>query len=316
MYFDEPGLYTDALNPFPFPGVTWPYLRDCGFKWVTFQTYNPNLYAGVKTFDLPAVKAHGFTNVGVWGVIYSKDDFYNGGKALGASAKLQGANHLIVDAEECYKGTRPTHGGSEIIRGIRDGGWTGPVDLSTLGAPWNPTVNDYEMDTKSFVDTGGGVQSQDYWNESEGYTLEAANIYWPRVGVPLSKLSHTIALYQGAKSRVPGSDWVTMLKSNKVGKRYAVYMVQDGHKEDYDAFKDYNASIAAPVPVTPPTTVSASETRSSMIALAKKWLATQPTQEALSRIRVAKRVLETTDAQWNSIKTEMAQSLNDAGTPQ
>ena len=313
MYYDEPGLYTDVINPFPFPDVTWPYLHDCGFKWVTFQTYNPNLYPGVKTFDLPAVRAHGFTNVGVWGVIYSRTDFYSGGKALGAAAKLQGADHLIVDAEECLKDTRSTAKAQDIIRGVRDGGWTGAVDLSTLGAPWSPSVNDYEMDTKSFLDTGGGVQSQDYWNESENYTISSANIYWPRVGVPLNKLSHTVALYQGVKSRIPGSDWVKALKDNNVGKRYAVYMVQDGQKIDYDAFKAYNETVV-PISITPPT---ATETRNGMADLARKWLLSQlPNQEVFSRIRIAKRVLITTDAQWNSISTAIAQHLNDAGVSQ
>lgn len=310
-YYKEPGLYTDQINPFPFSdGVNWPYLFNSGFKWASFQCYNPQLYAGTKEYDLAAVRAHGFTSVGVWGVLYSKADFYNGGKQIGASAVKQGAQHLIVDAEECYKDTRTLKSGQEIIKGIRDGGYNGAVDLSTLGSPSNPTVNDFAMDTFSFTDTGGSVQPQDYCNDYAEYTPKNSEIYWPRVGVPKEKLNHTIGLYPGKIGKISGNQWVTLLLEAKVGKNFSVYQVQDTTKADFDALADYLKSL--PTTSTTPTYTS-TQAKADMLFAAQKWLNGQlPNKQLFSRIRIAKRVLQSTDTQWSTISDDIKTILDNA----
>lgn len=317
-YYEEPGLYTDQINPFPFSdGVNWPFLVSCGFKWASFQCYNPAVYGGTKEYDLAAVRAHGFSNVGVWGVLYNQSDFFNGGKQMGQSAVKQGAGHLIVDAEECYKNTRTTQAGWKIVEGIRAGGYNGPIDLSTLGSPSNPTVNDFGMDTKSFTDTGGSVQPQDYLNDYIEYSPKNSEIYWPRVGVPRARLNHTVGLYPGHRGKIDGDQWVTLLKEANVGKNFSVYQVQDTTKADFDALAAYIKIFdALPIP-TPPHPSSSSITKAKMIAEAQKWLDSEkPNRHVFSRIRLAKRVLQIPDAQMLNTAPVIKDVLDDAGVPQ
>lgn len=314
QYYEEPGLYTDVINPFDYNGLNWPFLKNCGFTWVTFQVYNPNLYTGVKTFDLAAVRAHGFTNVGIYGVIYYTSDFYNGGKKIGETATAQGAQHVKVDAEQCYKDTRVGKLGSTIIEGIRDGGWTGAVSLSTLGAPSNPQVNDFVMDTKSFTDTGGCIEPQDYYNDYAEYRPDLCKLYWNRVGVPDNRLNHTIGLYPGNIRKIKGAEWVNLLKEAKIGKNFSVYQAQDATKEDYLAFKDYIASIPTQ---NVPTPVSASIiAKTEMIRIASNYLNQIPNKALFSRIRIAKRILQSTDRQWNNVSIPIKNLLDDAGVSQ
>lgn len=313
-YADGPGLYTDQINPFPFPGVTWPFLVEQGFEWATFQCYNPQLYAGVRDFDLAAVKAHGFKNVGVWGVIYSVDDFFKGGQQIGRQAVNLKAEHCIVNAEACMVGTRNDHAAVEIIRGIRDGGWQGSVDLSTYGAPWTPTFNDYAMDIDSFLRTGGTVISQDYFNDAECYDPAYGKLYWTRMGVRAEKINHCIALYSGARGRINGPQWVDILKSAGIGRNFSVYQVQDGMMEDYKALSAATKVPTVPVPET------AEEVRAAMIAHAESWLEYQAAvinnPATKSRIRLAKRILQTTEAQRSIVDDPILTALNKAGVAQ
>src|SRR6185295_15080393 len=301
-YFKEPGLYTDQINPFPFgDGVTWPYLKESGFKWASFQCYNSQLFAGTKEYDLAAVKAHGFENVGVWGVIYSQADYYNGGKQIGMSAKKQGAQHVIIDAEECHKNTRDLSKGAEIIKGLRDGGWTGAVDLSTLGSPSNPMINDFAMDTKSFTDTGGSIQPQDYCNDYAEYTPKNSSLYWPRVGVPKNLINHTIGLYPGKLGKITGLQWVDLLKQAGVGRNFSVYQVQDTTKKDFDALAAYLKELS-----TTPVAYNSTMAKADMLFAAQKWLNGQePNLQLFSRIRQARRILLTTDPQWSTLSSEV-----------
>lgn len=313
MYYAEgPGLYTDVINPFPFGDVTWPKLVGWGFEWATFQVYNPHLYAGVKDFDLAAVKAHGLKNVGVWGVIYDLTDFYTGGKALGTQAVKLGAQNCIVNAEMCMKNTRATRAALPIIRGIRDGGWAGPVDLITLGAPWNPDVNDYAMDLESFLDTGGSIHSEDYLNESEGYGVKEANVYYDRLGIPKEKVNHSIALYSGAKGRIDGAVWVPILKNAGVTRNFSTYMIQDGNAADYEALSQLIKSV-------PVSALDAAATREAMISPAEAWLTSEANlghPQTKSRIRLAKRILKATDLQLQSARDPIYNALNGAGVAQ
>ncbi len=318
MYYLEPGLYTDEINPFEANNLNWPFLKDCGFTWASFQIYNPQLYQGVRDFDLPAVKAHGFTNVGVWGVIYDKTDFFNGGKRMGLAAVADGADHLIVDAEQVLKGTRSSKEAQKIIDGVRAGGWTKGVSISTLGSPSNPYVYDFEMDIQSFLNSGddASLQPQDYYNEYEEYSIENALIYWKRLGVSTTRINHTIGLYPGKRGKISGAAWVGMLREAKVGKAFSVYMAQHGDKEDYTAFKDYIASIPAPV-ATSDAVAAATKTRNDMIFDAQRWLNTQlPNPQRLSRIRIAKRILQSGDRVWKDIAGMLAAALDDAGISQ
>lgn len=312
MYYAEtPGLYTDIINPFPFPGVNWPFLVDCGYEWATFQVYNPQLTFDIQTFDLAAVRAHGI-KAGVWGVIYDRTDFYNGGKKIGKAAVDQGADHCIVDAEQCMKDTREGRLAKSIIKGVRDGGWTGPVDLSTLGAPWSPLTNDYAMDLESFLETGGSIHSQDYLNESEGYHPKYAIQYYAKLGIPLNRINHTIGLYAGTRGQINGAGWVDILGESGIHRNFSVYMVQDGQAVDYESLTE----LSKPILIKP---LDSTATKEGMKALADAWLADQASQglpQTKSRIRLARRILGSNDIQLQKFRDAIYNALNSAGVNQ
>lgn len=311
QYYEEPGLYTDMLNPFETNGLDWPFLRSCGFTWVSFQVYNPQLFDDMKSFDLDSVRAHGFTNVGVWGIIYDTNDYFNGGKKMAMQAKSLGADHLKVDAEQVYKSSRDGEQGKEVIRGVRAGGWSKGVSLSTLGSPTNPVLFDFGMDTESFLTSGADacIEPQDYYNDYEEYTPKNSEIYWTRVGVPRSRINHTIGLYPGKRGKVSGAAWVGLLQDAKVGKNFSVYMAQHGDRSDYIALRDYINSQP-----TQTTQISSAAVREAMIFIAQRWLNGQlPNRQIFSRIRLAKRILEMTDKQLRDISGPIKQLLDDAG---
>lgn len=312
-YSEAPGLYTNQINPFPFTdGVNWPYLASIGYEWVSFQVYNPAESYGIMDFDLNAVKAHGFKNVGVWGVFYDTVDFFNGGKALGAQAVKLHADHCIANAEMCMKNTKIGRLAQPLIKGIRAGGWTGSVDLSTLGAPWNPSVNDYGMDLQSFLETGGTIHSQDYLNDSEGYHPKFAVEYYKHLGIPESKINHTIALYSGTRGKITGTQWVTVLDEADVDKNISIYMVQDGQKVDYEGLRQVTTSIQVKA-------LDSTRTKEAMIALANAWLDKEEAEsrpQSKSRIREAKRILSSSDLQFKKCRDTIYNALNNAGVNQ
>lgn len=251
-FYNTPGVFTDMLNPFDYNRLDWPFIVDCGFEWATFQCYNPQLGYIDKEYDLAAVKAHGFKNVGLWAGVYDKSDFYHSGKQMAINALHMGADHIIFNIEYPMMYTRETQMAKPIVQGAKDNGWDKAISLCTLGAPWTPAVNDYGMDTKTFTDSGGCVITETYPNESEGYDLEPNKLYWSRVGVPTPKLTYLLGMYPGALGKVSGTAYTQQMKDNKVGKNYSLYMAQHATKEDYEAFKAYNAIVVIPAPLPAP----------------------------------------------------------------
>jgi hypothetical protein len=210
-------------------GITYADWIDHGYTWITFQAVNR---PATLTPDLSAAQAAGFPNgVGVWGVVYDLGDFYNFGLALGAQAVALGAAHVIVDAEFCLEGTRPG-GAQPIIDGLNDGGWTGPVHLSTLGSPSDPNLFDFEMDFQSFLNTGGGVLPQSYSNETRDYDAANCAIYWQRLGVPPEMLNYTIGLYSGALGRLSGADYLPLLQEAGVVHNFSIFLGETATSSD------------------------------------------------------------------------------------
>ena len=210
-------------------GITYADWIDHGYTWITFQAVNrPSTLSP----NLGPAQAAGFTNgVGVWGVVYELGDFYDFGVALGAQAVALGADHVIVDAEFCLEGTRPG-GAQPIIDGLADGGWTGPVHLSTLGSPSDPVAFDFEMDFQSFLDTGGGVLPQSYSNETRDYDAANCATYWQRLGVPPDMLNYTIGLYTGALGRLSGADYLPLLQEAGVVHNFSIFLGETATASD------------------------------------------------------------------------------------
>lgn len=320
----EPGLMTDMFLPFGASGLTYPKLVEAGFTWATYQVYNPTLFPGVKDFDLAAVKAHGYKSVGVWGVIYDRDDFYNGGLKMAQQAVKLGADNLIVNTEQVYKGTRPERLGKEIIRGCRAGGWKGPVDLSTLGAPWTPTINDYQMDEQSFLETGGAILPQAYANESEGYTPLLCKVYLDRLKIPQDRQNYTLGLYPGQKGRVGGAAQVALLKEAKIGKNFNIYMIQHLIQDDVTEFAKFIAAARPPQPApTPPAPVAPDPAvvRDKASDALHLWLdpymaQSPPKPQHTSIIRLADRLLKLTGTQQRDFdESLLVKELDRVGSP-
>lgn len=308
-----PGLVTDELLPFGGTGLTYPDLVKAGFEWVTYLTYNPQLWEGGKGYDLNAVKAHGFKSVGVWGVIYSKNDFYHGGKAIAEMAVALKAQNCMINCEEIYKNTREKHEGKEIINGVRAGGWMGAVSLITYGAPWTPLVNDYAMDEKSFTNTGGSIIPEAYYNESEGYEPIYCKQYLDRLKIPPKQQNYMLGLYPGRRGKVIGASWVDLLKKAKIGKNYSIYMIQHLDKSDVNAFAAFNK-----VPIPPITTApTAAQTRSKMIDDAKAWLEGTSGSHDTARIKIAQRIVGfgNTDPKWNAVRDTIMRLLDSQDIP-
>lgn len=236
-----PGVLTDIEHP-SYPdgsgGVDMHETVARGYEWISFQLVNGSTLTHI---DIDKYgRASGFKSVGGWGVVYDQADFYAFGKRFAQALVAAGADHAIVDAEMCAKGTRTGQKMLPIITGMRDGGWAGPVHLCPLGAPANGLPhggNDFGVDTKSFTDTGGGVLPQAYFNAYDEYRPDLCVDYWVACGVPRDRINVMIELaVEGAKmQKITGAQWVPLLKTAGVKEHggFSVYMVQHATKEDW-----------------------------------------------------------------------------------
>jgi hypothetical protein len=238
-----PGQWSDNTKPIHPSGARawgWSEIAAYGYEWATIQCFNRGPVA--LDTDLEYVRAGGFLSVGVWGVVYDVPDFPSFGEQFAAEAVRLGADHCIVDAEMCAKGTRGNRGMKPIIDGMRRGGWAGPVHLSTLGAPSNAIPhggNDFAIDVESYLETGGGVLPQVYYQAYEEYRPDLCADYWEACGVPRSRQNPTIDLLaETGSAKYPtdytGAEWAELLAAAGVGRNFSVYMTQFGDDADYE----------------------------------------------------------------------------------
>jgi hypothetical protein len=223
----SPGFLT--VEQQPQPDLTG--LVRYGWEWLAFQLQNGDGVAGggvLPDFDLAPATAAGLKPA-AWGVTYTADAFYRDGEALGLQAAVRGARALIVNAEQCAKNTRATRGLAPIVAGIRAGGWRGPVNLCTLGAPTDPDRFDFEVDVASFLETGGGLFVEAYGNAYPCYEPDRCVRYWTRVGVPIDRLNLMIELAADAgQPRRSGAEWASKLEGSGMGPRQlSGFMAED-----------------------------------------------------------------------------------------
>jgi len=283
-------------------------LKAHGYEWVSYQVQNG---PSVRDFDLRPARAAGLSP-GVWGVTYEPARFHDDGMRLGLQATKLGAEHVQVDAEMCAKDTRAGRGLSPIIEGLREAGWVGPVHLNTLGAPDNPDVNDYAMDVESFLETGGGVFPQAYFNANDGYRPSLCVRYWTRVGVPAERLNLTIGLYRSELDqpkpgvRLAGAEWVPLLREAGVARNFSIFMAEYSTAQDLLGLD--------PLSLVPPAPTAA-ETRTRIVATAQAWEAAQPRPTPRARITIARRIAspDNTNAKWLSIVEEIVALLDGTG---
>lgn len=233
--------------------VTTPSLLTCvddhdfaaykqhGYTAVWYQTWN----AGGREYSSAATCHAAGLEVAAWGVIYDQKGFYSDGKSLAESANRLGAKHLMADVEDCLKGTRSTRAATEIIRGVRDGGWSGPVHLTTLGAPQQKpdgTFWDYEFDLDSFLETGGGIFPQAYANQAPTYAPKLCVDYFVgQLKVPRERLNLMIWL----DDKMSANDWLALLEAAQSGVAFSVFLAEffSGYGHPIGAFDKLRLSV-------------------------------------------------------------------------
>ncbi len=234
-----------------------------GYDWITYQVQNGGT---IRDFDLAPAKAAGLS-AGVWGVSYDQPGFFADGLALGRQAVKLGAQHVTMNVEIAAKRTQASRGMKPIIDGLRAAGWTGAVNLNTLGPPVDPEANDYELDLVSFLETGGGVMTQAYFNETDHYRPSRAARYYTRVGVPRDKLNLNISVMpsesdkQKAGTILRGARYVPLLKEARLGKAFSIFLAEAVTTADLRAL---DKVIRAPAP-KPGTNVDVSGNRAEAL---------------------------------------------------
>jgi hypothetical protein len=319
-----PGLITATSVPV---GVETLKLRVAeGYGWISYQAVDHGKATGI---EIGGGKAAGFQSTGVWGVVYDQPAFHEFGVLLGREAIRLGAEHVIVDAEQCAKDTRATRGMLPVIVGLRDGGWLGPVHLSTLGAPVNGKPhgpNDFAIDVDSFLMTGGGVQAQAYVNAYDEYDPVLCMDYWLAVGVPKERINLTIDLAPEPGSAnypddLTGAGWATLLTEAGAGRAFSVFMVEFGTLDDWAGLAPIAAAPPPPTPVPTPEDdvepVTDQQGRDAVVfavqAAAQNW----PQDKPKARLTVARRICQaaTDDPKWNACRDTIVKALDDAGVP-
>jgi hypothetical protein len=242
--------------------VTTPSLLTCtddhdfagykqhGYTAVWYQTWN----SGGREYSSAAACQAAGLEVAAWGVIYDQKGFYSDGKSLAESANRLGAKYLMADVEDCLKGTRSTRAATEIIRGVRDGGWSGPVHLTTLGAPQQKpdgTFWDYEFDLDSFLETGGGIFPQAYANQAPTYAPKLCVDYFVgQLKVPRERLNLMIWL----DDKMSANDWLALLEAAQTGVAFSVFLAEffSGYGHPIGAFDKLRLTVTEPQAHTTP----------------------------------------------------------------
>ena len=271
-----------------------------GYGWITYQAQNGD---GTRDFDLAPAKAVGLS-AGVWGVSYDQSAFFADGLALGRQALKLGAEHVMMNVEMPAKRTQASRGMKPIVDGLRAAGWTGPVNLNTLGPPVDPEANDYELDLASFLETGGGVLTQAYFNETDHYRPARAVRYFTRVGVPRDKLNLTISIMPAesdkrkARAILRGANYVPLLKEARLGKAFSIFLAEAVTSADLTALD----KVTQAPPPKPGTNVDVSGNRAEALkrlaASIADWRAGGLTEESISlqRQTLAWRMLNTAES--------------------
>lgn len=280
--FNLPGALTDtqlAGDP--------KTLAAGGLRWLSFQAQNDT---NLRDFDFKPYRDVGLS-CGVWGVSYNVASFKRDGMNLAKQALKLGAEHVMADLEEGAKAQNV----QLLIDGLRVGGWTGQVHLTTLGAPFDPLRDDYRIDPKPFLNTGGGIFPQAYAAATKTYEPIRCSTYWMRVGVPEDRINYMVDLATernletGQPTKLDGGAYAELLRAANAGPRFSIFMSQWATPADLAALK---ALIPPPTPTVEGTKATM---RSAALAMEKEWEVRlgRPTADVLeTRIALARLALD------------------------
>jgi hypothetical protein len=186
----------------------------------------------------------------------------------------------------------------------------------------DPEANDYELDLASFLETGGGVLTQAYFNETDHYRPARAVRYFTRIGVPRDKLNLTISIMPAESDKrkagtiLRGARYVPLLKEARLGKAFSIFLAEAVTVADLRALD----KVTQAPPPKPGTNVDASGNRAEALkrlaASIADWRAGGLTEESISlqRQTLAWRVLGT--AEWGPRMRALRESLDLAQAPQ
>jgi len=253
----SPALLTCVQDPSP---LSFAMLAAHGWEEAYFQAQNGG--NDPRDYDLGLPRQQGIRRASVWGVTYDEDDdrnnprglsFHEQNEILGRQAARLGAEGAVmVDAEQCAKDTRDTRGMAPCIDGLRAGGWAGPVHLCPLGAPSDPLVNDFKVDVRSFLETGGDVYPQAYMHDHAEYDPVLCIDYWTRpiVGVPRDRLNLMVSFSAGDTSHVrwSGAEWLPRLQAASAGRAISSFMAEFMTDADLRALDPLTLAPPTPAP--------------------------------------------------------------------
>ena len=293
-------------------GAALTRFKALGQEAVNYQVQNG---ANVADFDFGPTKAAGL-RAEAWGVSYDPSRFDEDGRLLGAQARRLGADAVTMNAEMCAKGTRSSRGLKPIIDGIRGGGWTGPVNLNTLGSPSDPLKWDFEMDTESFLETGGGISVQAYINAHDEYSPANCIAYWTRF-VPRDRLNLTLGLYDPrsenpSKTQLSGKQYADLLKAAGWGRGISIFRPETALPNDLDEL--WNLYLKDLRPEAPPSAAElAPQYLADIAAKARDWEALEPGDTPKTRLTLIRRIAESPEPQWKAARDKIMAALDEVG---
>lgn len=222
------------------------YYKSHGYTRIWFQAQNGG--NNPVDYDFGPCRSAGMLPC-VWGVTYAVDDGGNNPRhlswhdqnvILGQQAVKLKAESVMIDAEDCLKNTRDSQAAKEMIDGVRAGGWPAdkPVHLTTLGAPYDPFVDDYGFDLKSFLDTGGGVFIQCYAQLSSSYSpVPSMHYFNTRMNVPKDRLNCMI----WTDGRISPDSQVQMIRDGGFDRALSIFLAEDSDSNRDPVFMTLDA---------------------------------------------------------------------------
>lgn len=221
--FQTPGLHTDTPNPAD-PHLLW----DCGFKWIVQQTQNGN--NPLKPLALTSYRGKGF-KIGPWGVSYTNTDPIDDSKKLLQTAQNQ--DLLVMNVEH-------PHDPTPFINGLK--AFTGPKALITLVGILD------KIGVDKYLDAGWQIIGETYLNDQDNLTPAVAEFQAKQAGIPPDRFSHALGMYWGRRQRfVTGAEYAAVLKAAGSGRRFSLWMVEQGPQSNWLELKS-QALYIGPVP--------------------------------------------------------------------
>jgi hypothetical protein len=315
-----PAVLTCVQDPSP---MSFALLAAHGWEEVFFQAQNGG--NNPLDFNLDFARNQGMKRASVWGVTYAPDDrgnnprglsFYEQNLILGKQAVKLKADTAMIDAEYCAKFTRKTQGLLPCIKALRDAGYQGKVHLCPLGAPFDPLVNDFEVDVQSFLDTGGDIYPQAYMHDHEEYEPELCVTYWTRdvVGVPRDRLNIMVSFSAGDTSKIRwgGNRWLPHLQKveDSVGRSISSFMAEYMTEADLVGLDALTLQTAGPTAIEVRV-----ETHYRHWAYENHPERDKPGYQPGSRISEGRRVVDCNDKQWARVGPILRRALDAAGVP-